>query len=208
MWPTGDEPMTLACRASSASAERVGVDVHRHADAVEPGVAVLQTEEGAQVDVAGQLDAQVPQGDPGDGGVGGVPDGEAVAERPEQLLDGIRRAVGPAERDRLVRRNGGELPNLGLGPEPTGPTDLGRPRGVGDLGTLLDRFDEAGDGVEVDIVQAGGRVDGHGGTSLGARCSIVDSFSQQFKGELVPVEMPETPTAGQPIRRSPEPATA
>jgi hypothetical protein len=45
-----------------------------------------------------------------------------------------------------------------------------------------DRPDEVGDGVEVDVVESGGRVDGHGGDLLDA-LSIVDLLSQQFQVE-------------------------
>ena len=67
----------------------VGVKVDGDADVVETGVALAQAEEGVQVDVAGQLEAQVVDGDAGDRSVRGVADGKAIAEGAEKLLDGL-----------------------------------------------------------------------------------------------------------------------
>ena len=59
-----------------------------------------------QVEVALELDRQVLDGDAGGGGVGRVADGEAVAQRAEDLLDRVGGGVGAAQAGRLVGGTG------------------------------------------------------------------------------------------------------
>ena len=87
-------------------------------------MAIAEAEEGVKVEVAGELDAQVPYGDACDGGIRCVADGEAVAERAEQLLDGVGAVSEPPNAAGLIRRHRSELSDAGLGLESASPANL------------------------------------------------------------------------------------
>ena len=146
---------TLSCSADNCSVCCVGVEVDRDADVVEAGMAVAEAEEGVKVDIAGELDAQVTDGDARHGGVRRVADGEAVAEGAEQLLDGIGSGVRATQGRRLVRRPAERTRGRGLrtgirrSSEPPQPTWWRRRRD-----TDTDGLGERGDCAQIDVVQA------------------------------------------------------
>jgi len=72
----------------------VAAEVDGGRDAVESGVPGPQPEEGAQVPLAADADPQVGGRDAAGGGVGRVADGQAIAQRREELLDGVGGRVG------------------------------------------------------------------------------------------------------------------
>ncbi len=120
------------------------------------GVALrIESEEGAQVEVAFEIDRQVVDLDAERGGVGCVADGEAVAERTQQLFDGVGRGVTAAEGGRFVGWSRRELPNRRLGAESLLPGDRGTPGGGGDLRFALDLAGQPGDRFDVDGIEPG-----------------------------------------------------
>ena len=74
-------------------ARRLAVEVHRHPDVLEAGVALAESEEGVEVEVALELDAEIAELDARRTGVRCVADDQAVPERTEQLLDEHRDKV-------------------------------------------------------------------------------------------------------------------
>jgi hypothetical protein len=137
----------------------VGIEVDGHPDGGEAGMPVGQAEEGVQVDVTVKVDPQVADRDARHGGVGGIADREAVAQRAEKLLDRVRRAVGTAELGGLVRGDRREAPDHGLTAKGPGPPHLGGPRGLRSRWALLDGLDQGADCVQVNLVELaiGGR---------------------------------------------------
>jgi hypothetical protein len=137
----------------------ISIEVDGHSDGGEAGMPVGQAEEGVQVDVTVKVDPQIVDRDARHGGVGGIADREAVAQRAEKLLDRVRRAVGTAELGGLVRGDRREAPDQGLAAEGSGPPHLGGPRGEGGRGALLDLVDQRAHGTQVDLVELtiGGR---------------------------------------------------
>ena len=86
---------------------RVRREAHLHLDRFEARVAAAEAEEGVQIDVTLQVELERIDSDAGDRRVRRLTDREAVAQRREELLDGIGRRVVTAERIRLVRGDKG-----------------------------------------------------------------------------------------------------
>ncbi|WP_278255348.1 hypothetical protein [Nocardioides convexus] len=80
---------------------------------------------------------------------------------PSRLLDRVGRGVAAAEAGRLVgpRRREGAHPRLRG--EAALPGDVGRPGGLRPRGVVLDRLDEAADGLDVDVVEPAAGGGGH-----------------------------------------------
>jgi len=112
-----------------------------------------ETEKRVQIDVAFELDAQRADLDTADRGVGRVSHGQAVAERAEQLLDGVRRGVAPAESSGLVGGRGAEITATSFRAEAAVPAHFGSPYCLRGFGRLLDPSNEAADRLEIQVVE-------------------------------------------------------
>ena len=134
---------------------RVGVDAHADVEPGVAGVAGREAEEGPQVELAGDPDLEVVDGDPAGRELRDVADRQAVAERRGELLHGVGRGVAAGEALRLVGRHRVEPADRGLGAEAAAPADVGLPDGGGVRRVLVDGVDERRDGGEVEVVQPG-----------------------------------------------------
>src|SRR5688500_2577124 len=105
----------------------VGLEVDHGLDSGEAGVALVEAEEGMEVEVAFKLDPQLLQFDSSHRGVGRVADDEAGAKSSQDLLDRIGGGVGAPESGRFVEGDRSQIAGSGRGPEGTVPGDLGFP---------------------------------------------------------------------------------
>ena len=122
--PTGEVAAPFPVQFGHRSLIGIGVEVDDDPNRGESRVPIGEAQEGVQVDVAIEGNPQVADLDACHRGVGGVTDCEAVAQRTEQLLNRVRRAVRTAEWGRFVGGDRREPSYRCLAAERTGPADL------------------------------------------------------------------------------------